>query len=827
MTYITVVTPLSSFCGKSFSLRNDGNIHKEGRATAPAKAWAKTIACDSLNKLAEIINSLQSGQAIILGYVPETVGMERFHLWSVAQMKLSFGKFGELNEKEQEVERSDWIINANGETYLPRKKHLFSRAPFICIDRDIDENAPAHIQAVQSLSNQEFLRVLCEELSDEISSAFYGADFLPVVSSSSQVYTLDGKPYSSQPSAHIYFKVKDADDIDRFGSAMFAHAMASGYSYNKEINRKDNINAFRKQTIFDPSVFTNGRLFFESSPHVSNGLTIVRSDCVTFEWNGGVVDTETVRNPNSIMLDKLKEQGINFHKSKIGSYLSSEGLYHDMVIDTKDFGAMTVAQYKSSGLGKLRCQTPFRDSDSWAAYLNKHDDGEPYLWDEGSRTKYREVKDDNELAELYRMVMKTVTKELSLKMIDLPEHAEIEEAIGSDVVASSSNDISVLEEDLAALVEYSNVYPINDQFSVEEIKNPPEVPNVFTFYDGNKFEELGLRTPEEMYVWGDGALVKGGFTMLGGVPKVGKSSLLMSMLMSAACGAKFLGHQFNEAHKVLWFQGELMPEMLKGRYDKALRAFTEEQRILIKQNLIITDNGNRQLNDAHKADYKRAIELFNPTIVAIDPLRNLTALPNESDATEMITTLSILKETPAMINRDISVICVHHLRKISQQTKSDPFDLFSGSGALRGFYDTGIVMLHDEEMINVKHLHWEIRNGKPMDAMEVTNHNDSWDVNGGLMQDVKDKTGSHLNVPERVFATTLIDLLKSDKAIGIKNAISWSVLRGKLDLIFQSRDIRIGVRTMDRYVKELSGEGVHLANGGRGKTADVYYDGSK
>lgn len=408
MSYITVVTPISTFCGKTFYLNENSEIIKNNRAIAPSKSLAKTVECGSLNILAEIINSLQSGQAIILGYVPETIGLERFHLWSVAQMKSSFGKFGELSEKEQEVERSDWIMDLNGEPCLPRKKHLFERAPFFCIDRDVDENAPENIKSVQSLNNNDFLRVLCKELSDKIDEAFNGADFLPVVGSSSQVYTEDGKPYVTDPSAHLYFQVKNADDIDRFGAAMFAHAMASGYSYNKEINRKDNVNAFRKQTIFDPSVFTNGRLFFESSPRVGMGLKVVRSDCTTFKWLGKKVDTEAVVDPTAVTIDKLNEQGIKFYKNRMGSHFSSEGLHNDTVVETKEFGAMTVGQYAASGLGKLRCQTPFRDSTSWAAYLNMHDDNEPYLWDEGSRTKYRLIKDDEELAAMYQMAMTAV-----------------------------------------------------------------------------------------------------------------------------------------------------------------------------------------------------------------------------------------------------------------------------------------------------------------------------------------------------------------------------------------------------------------------------------
>lgn len=834
MSYITVVKPVSSFCGKSFSLSPDGKIEKSLRASAPARSMARTERCENLDQLAQIINSLSEGEAIILGYVPEAIGSVAFHLWSMTQIRERFQESGELTEGfTNTVEREHLIIRNNGELYLPRKKFLFKRAPFVCIDRDVDENAPENIKEVQALSNSQFLRILCEELGDDVSNSFNGADFLPVASSSGQVFKEDGTPYVSDPSAHLFFKVDNPDDIDRFGAAIFAQAMANGFSYNKEINRKDNVNAFRKQTIFDPSVFTSGRLFFESSPKVGYGLVIKKNDCKVVEWAGACVNTEAVRDPNGEIIEKLRQHNIEFHTGRIGSHFSSEGLHPDLVVETQDHGPMSIAQYSRSCLGKIRCQTPFRNSSSWAAYLNTHDDGEPYMWDEGSRTKYRLVKDDQDLIALYRDAIRVteLATEGNMNMTaceyEMAQLAHECESVSCDVVTVLPELSDDEEANLLALVEHeeSNVIPLHEQFNVSKISPPPSFKPTIKLFNGHDLKGSDLRTPKDMIIWGGGVLVKGGLTMFGGAPKVGKSDLLLKMLMAAACGANFLNHEFSNPQTVLWFQAELMPEFLNARYEESISCFPEHLHDQIRENLIITENGARQLNGYDNFEYKKIIEQVNPDIVAVDPLRNLISLGNESDASEMITALTSIKETATKINPDISVIVVHHLRKGSNGKIPDPFDLFSGSGALRGYYDSGIVMLPDEDMTNVRHLHWEIRNGKPIESMEVTREDSGdWLLNGGLVASAMEITNAKpAKGIEQTYRDLVIDLLKCDGHINGNNTISWVTVKNRLSLVIDNMNMKISNRTMDKYMKEMP-EIISVRNG---IGLAIYYDGSK
>lgn len=80
------------------------------------------MACSSIEELRKVVETATEGIAIILGYVPEMLEVERFHLWSTAQIKEGLHIVGELNEEDQKMNSSAFVIRKYSEIYLPRKK---------------------------------------------------------------------------------------------------------------------------------------------------------------------------------------------------------------------------------------------------------------------------------------------------------------------------------------------------------------------------------------------------------------------------------------------------------------------------------------------------------------------------------------------------------------------------------------------------------------------------------------------------------------------------------------------------------------------------------
>ncbi|MBV5330821.1 MAG: hypothetical protein JZU65_24845, partial [Chlorobium sp.] len=67
-------------------------------------------------------------------------------------------------------------------------------------------------------------------------------------------------------------------------------------------------------------------------------------------------------------------------------------------IESEDHGVMTVREYVVKGLNdKIRCQSPFRTSSSFAAFISVGKDGRPFVYDSGTGiTHWLDDKENDE-----------------------------------------------------------------------------------------------------------------------------------------------------------------------------------------------------------------------------------------------------------------------------------------------------------------------------------------------------------------------------------------------------------------------------------------------
>ena len=742
MSYITVVSPVSTFCGKTFTIDEHGNVDKS-RGSVPANSVATTIPCGSLYDLQTILADLKQGEAIILGYVPECVGEVNYSLQSVRLIEKNQGN--EKLDLKGESCSSDSIIDTPSGKILARLKKHFKPSGFFCLDRDIDEAAPPEIRRIQKLPAALYVKLICEDLNQEVSAAFHGADFLRVTSATGRVLMPDGSPLSTDASEHLFFQAKDADDIERFSLAFAAATVANGFFYLSETESKNGGVIHRKKFIFDTSVFTPGRLFFESNPRVFGGLKLTTAPTTYQAWLGNKVDTKAVREPSHSIQKQLEKLNLSYK----GSHFESDGLHPSLSIETQEYGVMSLATYEAGDYGKLRCQSPFRESTSWAAYLNTHDDGSVYLWDEGTRTKYKlpPIDDSHSLTAMAKLVDKFRTNELANRhMAAFAVECDLE--VEDDPLIRQ-----YLEEKQSAITEEIAVESVG-----KVVDNKPSLSTTeeqtatlaaisqpalkFVGYSIDQLRALNLPDAEKLNLWGNRVFVEGGLTAVVGAAKVGKSSFLLYMMMCAACGKEWLGHYWQRELKVLWLQAELMLPFFLERIDQAMADFTPAQQEKIRANIITTGQFNAALNSSDQYAYKQMIAAHMPDMVIIDPLRNLTNYRSENDNAEMIETLVALRDAAKEVVPTISLVIAHHTRKIGDQKGGKPeiasadasvqFDRIAGAGSFRSMYDAGIMIMQDPQQQSTKQIHLDIRNGAPMATIEARRESESWLVEGRI-----------------------------------------------------------------------------------------------
>jgi len=225
-------------------------------------------------------------------------------------------------------------------------------------------------------------------------------------------------------------------------------------------------------------------------------------------------------------------------------------------------------------------------------------------------------------------------------------------------------------------------------------------------------------TPEEPDYIEPNFLGPGNFCLIAGPPKAQKSLLLNEILVACATGRPFLAGQFTvpKPLKIFYLQAEMNRKLLRKRA-RMMGGLTDETERLLGENLMVTERFHMLLNEEGVAAAVEAIrEVFpeGPDIIAIDPLANIFDGESEDKAAEVMQFLTQRVEAVRrQTNPRAAIILVHHsTKKTSADMGMDPFIYIRGSGALRGYYDTGIVIFRKSEDGPERKIHFELRNGE-------------------------------------------------------------------------------------------------------------------
>jgi len=204
--------------------------------------------------------------------------------------------------------------------------------------------------------------------------------------------------------------------------------------------------------------------------------------------------------------------------------------------------------------------------------------------------------------------------------------------------------------------------------------------------------ELMVRDIESDDFWWDRCLFTDSLMMIAGEPKLGKSFFAMQMMIAAATGGQFLAKPFMKPMRCMFVQFELSDYDLKARFGDLIKGLSSKDQVLANSNICIMSKVSIDLDDL--TSLKKLIatyEAVSPDLVVIDPLVNLLN-GDENDNRKMAEMMTIVKAINDHTHVS-SCIVIHHANKGSRgKDISNPFDLIRGASALRGFYDTGIVL---------------------------------------------------------------------------------------------------------------------------------------
>ncbi|MBT4019205.1 MAG: hypothetical protein HOE62_14725, partial [Alphaproteobacteria bacterium] len=398
--FITVYT-LEQPANKIVTLA-DG-LPKKAMAAPMSRATAVTVRVDSVQLFAELLETI--GEAtnctMSLGYVPGTEpkdGSTEGEPYQTVTRGIMAEAIGVYLKTPEGVAATLGWNEVDGASSICRLKANMVPGCWYLFDLDTVEGEPPSLANLDNISRLEALKEVFPELAK--------AGFVRVPSTTGRVI-FNGKPMEAV-GEHLYFQMDDAADMERFGAVLLQRSMLAGYGFMKPSystkNRTEKIGQ-RPWGINDPTTASCERLVFDGKPVVDGeGLSVAKAKIEVIE--GRSVDTRKLLDLTTDEVARYSEmtgqQVVQENRST--TVMGADGemttqtvtrflavdqskLQMNTLIETEQ-GEMTVEDYCKSDYGKLRCQTPFRDSTSWNGILNRFKDGTPFVFDNGLRCRY-------------------------------------------------------------------------------------------------------------------------------------------------------------------------------------------------------------------------------------------------------------------------------------------------------------------------------------------------------------------------------------------------------------------------------------------------------
>lgn len=292
------------------------------------------------------------------------------------------------------------VINHNGELISARLKRGISYSSWMLLDADNPPGMPAHWAA---LSIDQRLQ-LWEAIVPGISKC----ERIELRGSSARVYRNGEQP--SDKASHAWIRVNDPEKIAVLKAHIRVQMVLNGLSFTfDKISQNDGVVVGKEdRSLFDLAVMDTGRLVFCAKPEIISWEHSVADAGITIKNEGaGPLDISEIELPNQRALHDIRvKTGLTMRMSREGGNVSTI-VTGELTLNTPIEVRGTVrslGEWASTmrPQDKLRCEAPFRVSQSEAAFVRIGDNGIPFVHDIGNGTTYklqREITREDTLAD--------------------------------------------------------------------------------------------------------------------------------------------------------------------------------------------------------------------------------------------------------------------------------------------------------------------------------------------------------------------------------------------------------------------------------------------
>lgn len=280
------------------------------------------------------------------------------------------------------------VLDIDGESVAARLKRGIMPSNWILLDAD---NPPGIPDSWAKMSIEQRLR-LWEALVPGISRC----ERIELRASSARVMNGSG----SKQKSHAWLRVNDASKISLLKAYISVQMVNTGLSFRFEkkskIDRTKTVGV-EARSVFDLAVFDTGRLVFCSKPILGDGMdeyTVDDAGIEIINEGAGCLDISWVNIPTKEAISNYKETtGVDLKIRSDAGYLSVDSygqLSMETEIERRGVVKSLAEWVKEIQPGEtLRCEAPFRESQSEAAFISHHENGNIVVHDVGNGTTYK------------------------------------------------------------------------------------------------------------------------------------------------------------------------------------------------------------------------------------------------------------------------------------------------------------------------------------------------------------------------------------------------------------------------------------------------------
>lgn len=379
MAYMTLVKSTKpAMLGKRYELGDEGNLTK----SAVANVWegkAKALDIVTAEQLAEVLTKVcdVSNIALMSGRFIGAVQAKVVDL--VTERKLADLLSCELRDVPGGVQM------IGDKKYAARVKRGIEAGAWILIDADNPAGIPDDWAVMGLKQRLEMLEPLVPGISV--------CTRVEYRSSSARVVKDGEQPGGA---SHAWIQISDAMKLDTLREHVKLQMQLQGLSFPSPRHDKGTgaVTGSEARTVIDLAVWLPGRLVFCSRSDVAiEGYSVADAGVTVVNPDGGPLDVSRIAVPDAYALKTLREKtGQNLSFSREGGSLTvtdRSSLKWDTPIEVRGVTRplRDVVADRVPG-EKLRCETPFRASQSEAAFIRVLNDGSPMLHDVGTCTNY-------------------------------------------------------------------------------------------------------------------------------------------------------------------------------------------------------------------------------------------------------------------------------------------------------------------------------------------------------------------------------------------------------------------------------------------------------